>query len=95
MYEMDYDAHTNEYRMTDDFLPEAAGLVVISDRFNQKKQTEKAPHDPMYLSTAAWLPEVGVHKVSWNSSNGLRNAGWLASGMACGLARVEWVDRAK
>jgi transcription factor C subunit 6 len=65
----------------------------VSDRFTLKQQEESAPIDPLYLSTATWTPNVGVHKVTWNSMNGLRHAGWLASGMACGLARIEWVDR--
>ena len=39
------------------------------------------------LSSIAWPPEVGVNRVAWSRS--LRRAHLLASGMACGLVRVD------
>lgn len=40
-------------------------------------------------TTAGWPPGVSVHVVAWNSGNGLAKARLLASGLACGLVRVE------
>lgn len=37
----------------------------------------------------AWAPDVGVLSAAWNSGGGIGRAGLLASGMACGLARVD------
>lgn len=39
----------------------------------------------------AWPPEVGIHRATWNSGNGLANACWLASATASGLCRVDWL----
>ena len=39
------------------------------------------------LSSLAWPPEVAVNRVAWSKS--LRRAHLLASGMACGLVRVD------
>jgi transcription factor C subunit 6 len=41
------------------------------------------------VGTGAWPSEVGVHRVTWNSSNGLAAAGLLASATASGLCRVD------
>lgn len=43
--------------------------------------------DPEILATASWSPEVSVNRVAWHKS--LRRAHLLASGMACGLVRVD------
>jgi len=40
-------------------------------------------------SSQAWSPDVGVLSVAWNSSCGIGRAGLLASGTACGLARID------
>ena len=42
-------------------------------------------------STGVWPPEVGVHRVAWNSGNGLGCASLLASGTRSGLCRVDWL----
>lgn len=38
-----------------------------------------------------WPIEVGVHRVAWNSGGGMSRAPLLASGMACGLVRIDWL----
>lgn len=42
--------------------------------------------------TAAWSPHVGIHRVAWHNAGGLSKAGWVASGGAAGLVRVDWVS---
>lgn len=42
-------------------------------------------------NTGVWPPEMGVHRVAWNSGNGLGGAPLLASATASGLCRVDWV----
>lgn len=41
--------------------------------------------------TPAWSPDVGVLCATWNSGCGIGRAALLASGMACGLARVDFI----
>ncbi|KAG6860593.1 hypothetical protein C0995_009483 [Termitomyces sp. Mi166 len=41
------------------------------------------------VGTGAWPREVGVHRVTWNSCNGLAASGLLASATASGLCRVD------
>jgi transcription factor C subunit 6 len=67
------------------------GVLISSDRLLVKHQKE-AEHNPGHIVTAAWSPYVGAHKVCWNNAGGLRNAGWLASGTASGLGRVDWIE---
>jgi len=43
-------------------------------------------------NSGAWPKEVGVHRVAWNNGSGYNGASLLASGMACGLVRVEWLE---
>ena len=43
------------------------------------------------VTTAAWSPETGVLCSKWHPS--LDRACLLASGMACGLVRVDWIER--
>jgi transcription factor C subunit 6 len=39
--------------------------------------------------TGVWPWQVGVHRVAWNSGNGLASAGLLASATASGLCRID------
>lgn len=41
------------------------------------------------VGTGAWPREVGVHRVVWNSCNGLASSALLASATAAGLCRVD------
>ncbi|KAG6845274.1 hypothetical protein H0H87_011683 [Tephrocybe sp. NHM501043] len=41
------------------------------------------------IGTGAWPREVGVHRVIWNSCNGLASCAQLASATASGLCRVD------
>lgn len=44
---------------------------------------------PISSGTGVWPPEMGVHKVVWNSGNGPENVGLLASATASGLVRID------
>ncbi|WWC94831.1 hypothetical protein V866_001681 [Kwoniella sp. B9012] len=93
LYEIDYSEISDEYRLIDDILPESQTLENATSR-RPPNIAKRATHDPPthLLKTAAWRPEVGIHKVTWNDGCGLARAGWLASGGASGLGRVEWIE---
>lgn len=42
--------------------------------------------------SGSWPTEVGVHRVVWNSGSGYNCASLLASGMACGLVRIDHLE---
>jgi transcription factor C subunit 6 len=88
---MDYDSHSQEYRLTDSFIPDAMTLGDAGER-HTPKLIKKAETNPAFVSTALWSPYVGVHKAVWNNAGGIHNAGWLAVGTASGLGRVEWIE---
>jgi len=50
-------------------------------------QSEKAEYDRE--GSGSWPPEVGVHRVAWNTSNGMTKCQLLASGTASGLCRID------
>jgi transcription factor C subunit 6 len=60
----------------------ATGSDGIKERF------EKGAPEP----SALWPTNIGVNAVAWNSGCGLACAPWLASGTACGLVRVDYVE---
>ncbi|WVW86023.1 hypothetical protein I302_108061 [Kwoniella bestiolae CBS 10118] len=93
LYEIDYSEIRDEYRIIDDILPEAQSLENATSR-RPPTIAKRATHDPPthLLKTAAWRPEIGIHKLTWNDGCGLAKAGWLASGGASGLGRVEWIE---
>jgi transcription factor C subunit 6 len=100
IYQLDYNATTGQYRMLDHLLPResgssegpsytesaikanATGSEEIRERF------EKGAPEP----SALWPTNVGVNAVAWNSGCGLASAPWLASGMACGLVRADYLE---
>lgn len=62
-------------------LPKKIGLTSKADLVNAVRPTHPS-----------WSPEVAVLCTEWNSSCGLGRAGMLASGMACGFARVDMLE---
>ena len=64
-------------------------LAAAADR--GKKSSKTGQLDPTIVKAQSWSPHVAVHRATWNEANGLAGAGWLATGMACGLVRVEWI----
>ncbi|KAK8853096.1 hypothetical protein IAR55_003797 [Kwoniella newhampshirensis] len=93
LYEVDYNATTGEYRILDDILPEAISLEAASSRRPAASSRRGHNEPPSHLlKTGAWSPHVGIHQVVWNNGGGLGKAGWVASGGASGLGRVEWVE---
>ncbi|WWC64454.1 uncharacterized protein I303_107064 [Kwoniella dejecticola CBS 10117] len=93
LYEIDYSEIRDEYRLIDDFSPETLGLENATSR-RPPNIAKRATNDPPshLIKTAAWRPEVGIHKAVWNDACGLGKAGWVASGGASGLGRVEWIE---
>lgn len=98
LYELDYDEITDEYRMVDDFKPEASGIEEAIKHAGKKKASEKdvqvwAPDegDVAVVKTAAWSRNIALHRAVWHTGAGLGSAGWLASGGYSGIVRVEAV----
>lgn len=98
LYELDYDEISEEYRMVDNFKPEASGIEEAIKHAGKKKASEKdvqvwAPEkgDVAVVKTAAWSRNVALHKAVWHTGSGLSSAGWLASGGYSGIVRVEYV----
>lgn len=99
MYELDYDEHTGEYRMSEGFLPESMGLEDANSKnkknqqFRPSKADAEAPTDGEvgYIKVAMWPKQVGIHRVTWQSGGGIGRAGWLASAGYSGIVRVESV----
>ncbi|KAF9053300.1 hypothetical protein BJ165DRAFT_1383711 [Panaeolus papilionaceus] len=89
IFQMDYNRHTKEFRMLDHFLPQESVDRPSATRNGKDKGKGKDPYPPP--SCGAWPPEVGVHRVVWNSGNGLASCGLLAAGTSSGLCRVDWV----
>ncbi|GBE81838.1 hypothetical protein SCP_0402120 [Sparassis crispa] len=81
IYQLDYSRNTGEYRMLERFLP-----TEMQDRPTATRLNKVVP-----VGTGAWPPEVGIHRVAWNSGNGLGRAPLLASATGSGLCRVDWL----
>lgn len=67
---------------------EPRGAAKKKKKKQEEAQDEETPAD-MHLSIA-WPVEVAVNRVAWTKS--LRKCHLLASGMACGLVRVDVVS---
>ncbi|KDR73824.1 hypothetical protein GALMADRAFT_72049 [Galerina marginata CBS 339.88] len=91
IFQMDYNRNTKEYRMLDRFLPQESLDRPTATRASKAKDKDKPdePPTPFPASTGAWPREVGVHRVAWNSGNGLASCGLLAAGTSSGLCRVD------
>lgn len=90
---MDYDLHTGEYRMVDNFAVEDISLDYANQRNvnKSKSSVHSLEGNPIVIKTGNWSPHVGVHRSCWNNNGGLGKAGWIASGTASGLGRVDIV----
>lgn len=71
-------------RIIDAYQPEHSTIEAT----NKRKEENR---DDTAVKTAAWDREVGLHRAVWQNVNGIRNAGWLASGGYAGIVRVEEV----
>lgn len=98
LYEMDYNTLTDTYRLSDDFLPEPQPLDIV--QYGKPRDTaggggggeSRESQNRGYSKIGAWSPEVGIHRCVWNNAGGLGQAGWVGSGGASGVGRVEWVE---
>ncbi|KAG6911400.1 hypothetical protein DXG01_016497 [Tephrocybe rancida] len=97
IYQLDYSRKSGVYRMLERFLPQetqdrpatkakAAKAKATNDAAAIKEQERIKANS---IGTGAWPREVGVHRVIWNSCNGLASSGLLASATASGLCRVD------
>jgi transcription factor C subunit 6 len=104
-YAMDYDRRNDAYRMTDDLLPEVSVhlLSKLTSQITRRETAEtrrsvlgkskiKIGYHPGQTIAATWPPEVGIHRVCWNNGNGIGRAGYLLSGTASGLARIDLIN---
>jgi transcription factor C subunit 6 len=91
LFEMDYDEFTGEYRILDDFLPEEMTLdgAMQKNANKAKGSGHSLEGNPTVAKSGDWSPHVAVHRVCWNNNNGLGRAGWIASGTASGLGRID------
>ncbi|KAH7924733.1 hypothetical protein BV22DRAFT_1195685 [Leucogyrophana mollusca] len=86
IYQLDYSRKTGEFRMLERFLPQETQEKSTNTKGKKKDDDNSASN-----STGVWPPEVGVHRVVWNSANGLGSAPLLASATGSGLCRVDWL----
>ncbi|KAF9218317.1 hypothetical protein BS17DRAFT_791722 [Gyrodon lividus] len=90
IFQLDYSRKTGELRMLEHFLPQEIQEKSVNVRGTaQAKKEEQAAG--LGTSTGVWPPEIGVHRVVWNSANGLGGAPLLASVTGSGLCRVDWL----
>jgi hypothetical protein len=54
-----------------------------------KKGTKETPLADI-TTIAAWSPEIGVSRAAWHPN--INRSCLLASGMLCGLVRVDWME---
>jgi transcription factor C subunit 6 len=87
IFQLDYSRKTGEFRMLDHFLPQETQERSANSKGKQAKKDESETS----ISTGVWPPEVGVHRVTWNTGNGLAGAPLLASTTGSGLCRVDWL----
>ncbi|KAG2355859.1 hypothetical protein BDR07DRAFT_1492612 [Suillus spraguei] len=87
IFQLDYSRKTGEFRMLDHFLPQETQERSTNLKGKQAKKDESETG----ISTGVWPPEVGVHRVTWNTGNGLGGAPLLASTTGSGLCRVDWL----
>ncbi|KAL4068179.1 hypothetical protein J3A83DRAFT_3825037 [Scleroderma citrinum] len=93
VYQMDFSRKTGEFRMLERFLPHVTQEKGPGAKAKAKARAAEEDDDiaSSNHSTGVWPPEIGVHRVAWNSGNGLGCASLLASGTASGLCRVDWL----
>lgn len=91
---MDYDEHTGEYRMLDNFMPEDVSLDYAQQKNTARTKSSVNPLEgnPIVVKTGNWSPHVGIHRTCWNNNGGLGRAGWIASGTASGLGRIDIIE---
>lgn len=92
MYEIEYNGVGDTYRLSDDFLPEAQLLDVVQYGRGRGGGGGSDGENKEHSKIGAWSPQVSIHRCTWNNAGGLGQAGWMASGGASGLGRVEWVQ---
>lgn len=77
--------------MLEQFLPQETQEKSVNVKGKAQAKKEEAEAAGLSTSTGVWPPEIGVHRVAWNSGNGLGGAPLLASATGSGLCRVDWL----
>lgn len=103
VYQMDFNRNTSELRMLDNLVPQPRsqdGITVTESKSKAKTgannkgeigpatQADQPTHSAS--SIGGFKSIVSVHCLSWNKS--ITRASVLASGMGCGLVRVDFVE---
>ncbi|KAH8929459.1 hypothetical protein BT69DRAFT_1256238 [Atractiella rhizophila] len=91
VYRIDFNRLTLEYRMLDNILPEERqDQRAVGRKMAKKKEEEQRAGVQDVSMTGAWPEQIGVTACAWHPS--LRRFALVASGMACGLVRVDWTE---
>ncbi|KAH7889341.1 hypothetical protein F5I97DRAFT_1993652 [Phlebopus sp. FC_14] len=91
IYQLDYSRKSREFRMLEQFLPRETQDKSVNVKGKAQARKDEAEATGLNVSTGVWSPEIGVHRVAWNSGNGLGGAPLLASVTGSGLCRVDWL----
>ncbi|GAA5888249.1 hypothetical protein JCM5296_000246 [Sporobolomyces johnsonii] len=94
VFKLEFERESGRWRMLDNFhVEQRSALDPYNISVATKGKAAKAKSDDAPLiSTAAWPLEIGVSRVAWHPN--LDRACLLASGMSCGLVRLDWVEGA-
>lgn len=92
VYRIDRSSTTSQIRLLDNILPQNLSLNRSLPSVLSKHKDATARTNAIRGQVVAWEPEIGVLCARWNSANGIGRAGLLASGMACGLVRIDFVE---
>ncbi|KAM0751248.1 WD40 repeat-like protein [Meredithblackwellia eburnea MCA 4105] len=94
---VDFNRRTGEYRLLDNIMPESRPINDESGATRRRAKASAAQPLQLLASTmddslsGAWSPEVGVLRTAWCPQK--TRSCLLATGLACGLVKIDWVER--
>lgn len=100
LFRLDFHRRAGLFRMHDNLAPQQRSTVDVGKARKKggkvKGEGEGGPGFESNEGSGGWGPEVGVLRCAWGGSGGWGlggvGEGLVASGMACGLVRVDWVE---
>ncbi|KDQ10972.1 hypothetical protein BOTBODRAFT_115064 [Botryobasidium botryosum FD-172 SS1] len=92
IYHIDYKRKTGEYRMLENFFPRVQPRRRPRLSPPSQAQLRSQPAPSLAEGSGSWPVEVGVHRVAWHNGAGMARSPLLASGTACGLVRIDWLE---
>lgn len=108
VYRLDFNRNTGELRMVDNILAEVRAFAPVGrfdltcspyqtqvpDTTIGGRRSVSTAADPNIVNAVepspAWPPILAITSVEWNPA--IRRCAMLASGMACGLVRIDWLE---